>query len=90
MLIKHYTNHVVPNFKILDNWEKKGCWKIDLEPDQQTGADETLQYYIEMITRKFKMSIKEHIADIKYDRLTTALARLHRIEPFQINFKISI
>lgn len=33
--------------------------------------------------------MKEHIADIRNNKKTTELARLHNIEPLQINFQSS-
>lgn len=72
--------------------------KIDpIEPDQLssvyeilfTKGDEILQYYKGMSNRKFKTRIKVNIEGIKYNKRTTSSARLHNIEPLQINFKYS-
>lgn len=42
-----------------------------------THIDGTLQYYTWMKNRKLTMSIKEYEVDIKSNKTTTALARLH-------------
>lgn len=63
------------------------CKKIDpSEPNKFSGVydipstneDGTIQFYIHIINRKLKSIIREHIADIKYIKRTTALLRLCR------------
>lgn len=53
-----------------------------------TKADRTGQYYLRMMNRKFKTGVKGHIADIKYNKKSTPLAKLHNIKLSQLICKI--
>lgn len=72
--------------------------KIDpINNDQQAGVYQIpftkvngpVMYYIGMTGRKFETRKKEHKADIKYNKTTTALARLNNSEPIEISFENS-
>lgn len=51
--------------------------------------DGTMQFYREMKNRKLKTRIKEHIADIKHNKIITDFAKLCNNPALQIDFKNS-
>lgn len=51
-----------------------------------TKDDGTMQFYLDMTIRKFKVRIKKHVSYIEYKKIIMALARLYSKERLQIDF----
>lgn len=67
-----------------ENDNKAGVYEIPFI--RENGR---IQFYIGMTGRSFKTRKKEHMADVKFGRQTTALARLNNKEPLHIKFEES-
>lgn len=68
----------------IENDHKAGVYEIPFR-----GENGRVLFYIGMTSRSFKIRKREHMADVKFGRQTTALARLNNKEPIKIDFEES-